>query len=83
MVTRQGRPCVNGRVGRDLSSQVRALQRQMAILQAGQRQLRTLAQFQAGLGELGRQSTDLGDGIAGTVTAAIRARLAAIGDKLP
>jgi hypothetical protein len=55
----------------------------MAILQAGQRQLLTLAQFQAGLGELGRQSTDLGDGIAGTVTAAIRARLAAIGDKLP
>lgn len=73
-----------------LGTQVRALQRQMAILQAGQQQLPTLDQFQAGLGEIDRQFGELGNAIAEKVTASIGdhlstidARLAAIEAKLP
>lgn len=73
-----------------LGTQVRALQRQVAMLQAGQAQLPTLDQFQAGLSEIDRQFHQLANTIAATVTAAIgdhlsaiSARLAAIEAKLP
>jgi hypothetical protein len=73
-----------------LGTQVRALQRQVAILQAGQQQLPTLDQFQAGLSAIDAQFAELGDVIAAKVTAAIgdhltamASRLAAIEAKLP
>jgi hypothetical protein len=52
-----------------LGTQVRALYRQMAILQAG-------------LGEIDKQFTDLGNAIAGKVTAAIDDHLSAIEGRL-
>jgi hypothetical protein len=60
---------------RFLGSQVRALQRQLAILQAGQAQLPTLDQFQAGLSAIDGQFAELGDIIAEKVTAALSDQL--------
>ena len=65
-----------------LGTQVRALQRQMAMLQAGQAQLPTLDQFQAGLSEIDRQFGELAEVIAAKVTLAIGEHLSAVGDRL-
>jgi len=65
-----------------LGTQVRALQRQLAILQAGQQQLPTLDQFQAGLSAIDAQFAELGDVIAAKVTAAIGGHLTALAAKL-
>ena len=59
-----------------LLRQVRALQRQVAILQAGQAQLVTLDQFHAALDELDKQFGAMGDAIAAQVIAAIDERKA-------
>jgi hypothetical protein len=65
-----------------LGSQVRSLQRQLAILQAGQAQLPTLDQFQAGLSAIDGQFAELGDIIAEKVTAALSDQLGAIAARL-
>lgn len=65
-----------------LGIQVRALQRQMAVLQAGQGQLPTLDQLQAGLTEIDKQFIELGDVIANKVTAAVGDQLADISRRL-
>jgi|KBSMisStaDraftv2_1062788.scaffolds.fasta_scaffold887098_2 hypothetical protein len=65
-----------------LGTNVRALQRQMAILQAGQAQLPTLDQFQAGLSAIDEQFTALGDVIAEKVTAALGDHLTTIAARL-
>jgi type IV secretory pathway VirB6-like protein len=67
---------------RFLVSQVRALQRQLAILQAGQQQLPTLDQFQAGLSVIDGQFAELGTMIATKVMAAIGEYLTAIEQRL-
>jgi hypothetical protein len=75
---------------RFLGGQVRTLQRQLAMLQAGQAQLPTLEQLQAGLSEIDGQFAALGEMIAERVTVAlgehltrIDQRLAAIEARLP
>lgn len=65
-----------------LGTQVRALQRQVSMLQAGQAQLPTLDQFQAGLSEIDRQFGELGDMIAKKVLSAIGAHLSDIAQRL-
>lgn len=72
----------NDLIMRLLGTQVRALQQQVAILQAGQQQLPTLEQFEAGLAAIDGQFVTLGDVIAEKVTAAIGDHLAAIGARL-
>ena len=65
-----------------LGANVRALQRQLAVLQAGQSQLPTLDQFQAGLSTIDEQVAALGDAIAEKVTAALSEHLTAIAARL-
>jgi len=65
-----------------LGTQVRSLQRQMAMLQAGQAQLPTLDQFQAGLSEIDKQFGELGDMIAKKVLQAIGGHLSDIAQRL-
>lgn len=65
-----------------LGTHVRALQRQMAMLQAGQAQLPTLDQFQAGLTAIDSQFAELGDTIAEKVTAALGEHLSEIATRL-
>jgi len=67
---------------RFLGVQVRALQRQLAIIQAGQAQLLTLDQFQAGLSAIDGQFAELGDIIAQKVTASVGEHLDAIAARL-
>lgn len=67
---------------RFLGSQVRSVQRQLAILQAGQAQLPTLDQFQAGLSAIDTQIVALADMIAERVTAAIGEHLTDIGNRI-
>jgi hypothetical protein len=67
---------------RFLGTQVRSLQRQLAILQAGQTQLPTLDQFQAGLTAIDGQFVALADMIAERVTAAIGSHLTEISHRL-
>jgi hypothetical protein len=81
-----------------LQADARPVQRQTAMLQAGQAQLPTLDQLQAGLAELDRQFVGLPDviaqrvlaSVAETVIAAVReplnaleGRIAAVEAKLP
>ena len=65
-----------------LGTHVRALQRQLAMLQAGQAQLPTLDQFQAGLTAIDSQFAELGDAIAEKVTAALGEHLSEIATRL-
>jgi hypothetical protein len=67
---------------RFLGTQVRALQRQLAILQAGQAQLPTLDQFQAGLSAIDAQFVELGNIIAEKVTEALSEQLGTIAARL-
>lgn len=65
-----------------LGVQVRALQRQLAMLQASQAQLPTLDQFQAGLTAIDTQIAGLADLIGERVTAAIGDHLTEIANRL-
>jgi len=65
-----------------LGTHVRALQRQLAMLQAGQAHLPTLDQFQAGLTAIDSQFAELGDTIAEKVTAALGEHLSEIAARL-
>ncbi len=57
-----------------MQADVRALQRQMAMLQAGLAEMPTRDQFQAGLGAIDKQFVELGTAIAETVTTAVGSR---------
>jgi hypothetical protein len=65
-----------------MQTDMRALKRQMTMLQAGQSQIPNLDQFQAGLTEIDVQVRELGNEIAKQVTDAIGDHLTQINDRL-